>query len=148
MPEYLKLFGIGFMASVAFSSAVAALSSAGFATALGNTLIVLGVGMLFLGGLGGGGYAHLSTGAIDTVLKKTSRHHRRMDGSPHRNGPGTMAAESPPPPIPPPPPPPPPPPTAGRKKKGRYEPNPKAFWQVVAGCSYIGLGALVVLQLA
>ena len=145
MPEYLRLFAFGVMGSAGFAAVVALLSSAGFSTALGNTLIVLGVGMLFVGGLGGGGYAHLSSGAIDSVLKKTSRHYGRRDDAPAAEGPGTRSA---PPPQPPPPPPPPPPPTTATGRKGRYEPNPKAFWRVVAGFAYMALGAVVILQLA
>jgi len=147
MPEYLKLFGLGVVGSAGFAAVVAVLSSAGFRTALGNTLFALGVGLLLVGGLGGGGYAHLRHGAIGSVLKKTRRHYGRGDGAPPAAGPSITSPASPQPP-PPAPPPPAPPPTKRAGLEGRYEPNPKAFWQVVAGFAYSALGAIVVLLLA
>jgi len=143
MAEYAALFAAGLGAAAAVAVLVVLFSSAGLFTSFGNTLIVLGGAMLLTGGIGGGGYSHLSAEAIDTVLGRTRRRGDAESASGQEPDPPPERHQPPPSSIterrgPP---------TTGTQR-GRHGPNPRAFWQVMAGFAYMAIGAVFILWIA
>ncbi len=136
MPDYLAMFAVGIGVSVTVGLIVTWVSSHSFVAGFGYSMIGLGVVLLLAGGVSGGGYGNLGVGALATML-----------GSEVRAQPTDTADEDP----------------AelrrqvfGRRgdarerlRKGlRPEANPRAFWQVIAGFAYFGLGTYIVIALA
>lgn len=136
MPDYLALFGIGLAVGLVVGLIVVWVSTYSFAAGFGYTMIGLGMVMLLAGGVAGGGYANLGVGALGTMF-----------GSELRSEPGTSEDDDPeelrrqvfgrrgdP---------------RERLRKGlRPEANPRAFWQVIGGFAYFGLGTLIVITWA
>lgn len=125
MPEYLAVFGVGFVAAALVGLLVGLVSSTGVPSGIGYTLIMLGVVFLLAGGASGGGYTNMSMGAIGQLFGG-----RRPDDDvdDERARGGTARID----------------PTERLRRGLRPEANPRAFWQVIGGFGYIALGVAVV----
>jgi hypothetical protein len=142
MPDYLAVFGIGVAVGLVVGGAIGLFSSADAGPAIGYTLMLVGTGFLLAGGLRGSGFY---AGGFGTVFSGSDEEHRATLGDPavdesvalerarSRGADGGAAG--------------------GRRKVDPADrirrrlalgPNPRAFWSVVAGFSYIALGIGVV----
>jgi hypothetical protein len=136
MPDYLVFFGLGLVVSAVSGLIVAGVSDHSFAAGSGYTMIGLGMLLLLAGGVSGGGYANLGAGALGTMFGSELR---QQEGSADDDDPEELRRQ-----------------VFGRKgdprerlRKGlRPEANPRAFWQVIAGFVYFGLGTYIVLTFA
>ena len=121
-PEYCAVFAVGLAAAGAVGLLIAAFTESAAATAVGYSMMLLGVLMLFAGGGAGGGYASLGLGEgalRRTFLQGTASQQRRHHDT------GTDPVD--------------------RIRRGmRPQANPAAFWQVVGGALYIGVGLVLV----
>jgi hypothetical protein len=119
MPRYLRAFGLGFVGIAALAVLMLLLSSTPLDTAFGSAAVFVGTSLLLVGGLSGGGYSNIGFGAAEAVLGRR----RRFDDDPVRESQEIVHD-----------------PMARLRRGLRPPPNPKAFWQVIAGCLYIALG--------
>lgn len=119
MPRYLRAFGLGLVAIAVIAGLMVILNSTSFDTAFGSAAVFSGTSLLLVGGLSGGGYSNIGFGAAEALLGRR----RRFDGDPVREA--NAQTHDP----------------MARLRRGlRPPPNPKAFWQIIAGCLYITLG--------
>lgn len=155
IPEYLTVFAIGFgmIAALAlagwvffaftarfgrevglvllrpvFGSGVATPGwgfDAGYLSILGYTLIIVGTALLLVGGSKGGGYTNIGVGAVEAMFGGRNRAHDDFEADSDQRHGAVMKRQDP----------------MARLKRGlRPEANPTAFWQAVAGFSYIAIG--------
>ncbi len=127
MPDYAAVFGVGFLGAAGVGLFVSLISDAALASAIGYTVILYGVILLLAGGATGGGYTSLGIGAMGALFG-TRRADEAQDeieeswGAKPRKDPQE------------------------RLREGlRPEANPRAFWQVVGGGLYVGIGLLIVI---
>ncbi len=126
MPDYLATFGIGLAASAALGVVVWLVSDVSAASSIGYTIILYGVVLLLAGGATGGGYTNLGVGAVGAMFgtRRADEEQDDIDES-WRRSPRIDPHE--------------------RLRRGlRPEANPRAFWQVVGGALYVGIGLLIV----
>lgn len=123
MPDYLATFGVGLLASSAVGVLIWLISDISLASTVGYTVILYGVVLMLAGGSTGGGYTNLGMGAVGSLFGT-----RRADeAQPEANSSFNITSQE-------------------RLQKGlRPEANPRAFWQVVGGGVYVGVGLLVVI---
>ncbi len=123
MPDYLVTFGIGLLVTAAIGIVIWLISDIPLASTVGYAVILYGVVFLLAGGSSGGGYTNLGMGAMGALFGT-----RRVDeAQPEANSSFKVTPHE-------------------RLQKGlRPEANPRAFWQVVAGALYIGLGLVIVI---
>ena len=122
LPDYLATVGIGLVATFAVGIVIWLISDIGLSLTIGYTTILYGVVFLLAGGATGGGYVNLGVGAVGSMFGG-----RRLDdsetGVESSSGSRNRADSS------------------ERLAKGlRPDANPRAFWQVVAGFTYVGIG--------
>jgi hypothetical protein len=139
--QYAKLFLAGAVAIAAVGALVGLVASPSVPVAIGYTAVFVGVVMLLAGGASGGGYANLGMGVVDRMVDnaKRDRGERQPDDvTPVRRstrygvGVGDQPERRDP---------------MERLRKGlRPEKNPAAFWTVIGGFAYVGLGALLALS--
>jgi len=123
MPDYLVTFGIGLIASVAVGVVVWLISDIRLASTVGYTMILYGVVLLLAGGSAGGGYTDLGMGAMGALFGT-----RRAD-EPQAEANSSFKVTP-----------------QERLQKGlRPEANSRAFWQVVGGGLYVGIGLAIVI---
>ncbi len=126
IPEYLTVFGIGWLVIILIGVAVGLFSSASLAEGVAYVAMAAGVVLLLAGGASGGGYTSLGMGAAGAVLGAGQRHDEDYDDPDVRRG--RIKRVNP----------------RERLRKGlRPEKNPRAFWQVVAGFVYLAGGVAV-----
>lgn len=126
-PEYLAVFGVGLGVAVVVGATVGVLSSAGVFEAVGYTIMMLGVVFLLTGGASGGGYTNMSLGAVGRMFGGRAADGENVDDPDARRG-GRPRIDP-----------------EERLRRGlRPQANPRAFWQVVGGFSYIAIGIAVV----
>lgn len=126
LPEYLTVFGVGAAAAAGVGVVIALIWKISFAAGIGYTIVALGIILLLAGGATGGGYTSLGIGAATALFGG-----RRVDEADEDLGDGWSGnlKKSP----------------QDRLREGlRPEANPRAFWQVVGGFSYIALGIAIV----
>jgi hypothetical protein len=123
MPDYLVTFGIGLLASAGIGVVVWLISDIELASTVGYTMILYGVVLLLAGGSAGGGYTNLGMGAMGALFGT-----RRVDEpQPEASSSFKVTPQE-------------------RLQKGlRPEANPRAFWQVVGGALYVGIGLVIVI---
>lgn len=127
MPDYAAVFAVGLAGSAAVGFLFFLVADTGLASAIGYTIILYGVVLLLAGGATGGGYTNLGIGAVGALFGT-----RRAD-EPQSEVEETWGTK---PKIDP----------QDRLRKGlRPEANPRAFWQVIGGVLYVGIGLLVVI---
>ena len=125
LPDYLAVFGLGFLGSVVVGFVISLIWSVKVADAVGYTMVFYGVVLLLAGGATGGGYTSLGVGAAGALFGA-----RRTDEASEEIGNtwSDQAKRSP----------------QDRLREGlRPEANPRAFWQVLAGFLYIGIGVAI-----
>lgn len=123
LPDYAAVFGVGLGVCIAIGVVIWMASPASAAAAIGYTIILYGVILMLAGGSAGGGYTNLGLGAMgamfgtrraDEAGDDVDSEHKRVDS--HE-----------------------------RLQKGlRPEANPRAFWQVLGGITYVVLGLVTV----
>ncbi len=127
MPEYLAVFGVGLAIALVIGAIIGGLSSSSVGSAMGYTVLMLGVVFLLAGGATGGGYANMSMGAVGSLFGGRGRIDEEVDDPDVRRG--AIARVNP----------------QDRLRRGlRPEANPRAFWQVIGGFGYIGVGLVIV----
>jgi hypothetical protein len=123
MPDYLATFGVGLLASSAVGVLIWIVSDIPLASTVGYTVILYGVVLMLAGGSTGGGYTNLGVGAMGSLFGT-----RRADeAQPEANSSFKVTPQE-------------------RLEKGlRPEANPRAFWQVIGGVTYVAVGLLFVI---
>lgn len=123
MPDYLVTFGVGLLACAGIGVVVWLISDIALASTVGYTMILYGVVLLLAGGSAGGGYTNLGMGAMGALFGT-----RRVDEpQPEADSSFKVTPQE-------------------RLQKGlRPEANPRAFWQVVGGVLYVGIGLAIVI---
>jgi hypothetical protein len=125
MPGYLVAFGIGAGAAglVGFIAWLA--TSAGLMACLGYSFIGLGTLLLLVGGARGGGYSNLGIGAIEALVGGRNRTDDDYVSDEELRRGAVMKKRDP----------------MDRLRRGlRPQANPTAFWQVIGGLAYVGIG--------
>ncbi|MCP4304631.1 MAG: hypothetical protein GY926_07745 [bacterium] len=122
LPDYLAIFGIGWAAMAVAGGAIALLTSATMVEGVAYAAVAGGVVLLLGGGATGGGYTNLGLGAAGSVLGSGQRHDEDYEDAEVRRG-RTKKVNP-----------------RDRLRKGlRPEKNPRAFWQVMAGFTYLAI---------
>lgn len=130
MPGYLLAFGIGagFAGLVGLIAWLA--TSAGLTTCLGYAFIGLGTLLLLVGGARGGGYTNLGIGAVEALVGGRNRTDDDYVSDEELRRGAVMKKRDP----------------MERLRRGlRPAANPTAFWQVIAGLAYAGIGVALTL---
>lgn len=128
LPEYLTVYGIGWLGVVVIGVAIGALSGATVAEGTAYGAFGYGVVLLLAGGASGGGYTNLGLGAAGAVLGSGHRHDQDYDDPDVRRA--KIKRVNP----------------RERLRRGlRPEKNPRAFWQVIAGFTYLA-GGIAILE--
>lgn len=129
VPEYLTIFGLGWLGVVVLGSAIGVVSDASVGEGMAYVAMGYGVVLLLAGGASGGGYTNLGMGAAGAVLGSGQRHDDDFDDPEVRRG--RIKRVNP----------------RDRLRRGlRPEKNPRAFWQVIAGFTYLA-GGVAILEL-
>jgi hypothetical protein len=126
LPDYLTVFGVGLAACIGVGLVIWLISDVALASAVGYTCVLYGVVLLLAGGATGGGYTNLGIGAAGALFG-TRRADEAQDDVESTGGfRDPVSAQE-------------------RLRRGlRPEANPRAFWQVIGGATYIGLGLVIV----
>ncbi len=126
LPEYLTVYGLGWVGVIAVGLAIATFSGATMAEGIAYASLGYGVVLLLAGGATGGGYTNLGLGAAGAVLGSGQRPDDDFDDPDVRRG--RIKRVNP----------------RDRLRRGlRPEKNPRAFWQVIAGFSYLAIGVVI-----
>jgi hypothetical protein len=122
MLEYLTTFSTGLAASTGVGLLIFFIWNPAIGNAIGYTIVMYGVVLLAAGGATGGGYSNIGIGAMGALFGR----HRADDPDD-----GSIDNWDEKPKIDP----------RERLRMGlRPEANPRAFWQVIAGFTYIAIG--------
>ncbi len=133
MPGYLVAFGIGVGAAALVGLIVWLAASIRVADALGYSFLGLGTLLLLVGGTRGGGYSNLGIGAVEAVFGGRNRSQDDYVSDEGLRRGDVMKKRDP----------------MARLRRGlRPQANPTAFWQVIGGFLYIGIGLLLTLVLS
>ena len=126
-PVYLGVFGLGFVGASLAGVLWGAATRETVTTGIGYALMLYGTLLLLIGGATGGGYTNIGLGAVGSVFGGRHKHDDDYSDPDVRRGRMERAD------------------LRDRLRKGlRPPPNPTAFWQVIGGIAYIGLGIGVV----
>lgn len=129
LPEYLTVYGLGWLGVIAVGLGIGAFSGATIAEGIAYAAMAYGVVLLLAGGATGGGYTSLGLGAAGAVLGSGQRHDEDFEDSDVRRG-RTKRVNP-----------------RDRLRRGlRPEKNPRAFWQVIAGFTYLA-GSIGILEI-
>lgn len=133
MPGYLVAFGIGVGAAALVGLIVWLAASIRVADAMGYSFLGLGTLLLLVGGTRGGGYSNLGIGAVEAVFGGRNRSQDDYVSDEALRRGDVMKKRDP----------------MARLRRGlRPQANPTAFWQVMGGFLYIGIGLLLTLVLS
>ncbi len=126
-PQYLQIFGIGFVVASLLGVVWTLLFGGSAGSGAGYALIIYGTGLLLAGGATGGGYTNIGLGAVGSLFGTRGRHDDDYSDPDVRRG--DVPRKDP----------------MERLRKGlRPGKNPTAFWQVAGGLGYIALGVMLV----
>jgi hypothetical protein len=126
LPEYLTVYGLGWLAVGAIGVGIAVFTEAATAEGIAYAALGYGVVLLLAGGATGGGYTNLGLGAAGAVLGSGHRHDEDFEDPDVRRG--KVKRVNP----------------RDRLRRGlRPERNPRAFWQVIAGFTYLASGIVI-----
>lgn len=126
LPEYLTVFGLGWLILIVVGLGIAAFTEATPAEGIAYAALGYGVVLLLAGGATGGGYTNLGLGAAGAVLGSGHRHDEDFEDPDVRRGKTKRVNPR------------------ERLRRGlRPEKNPRAFWQVVAGFTYLASGVAI-----
>jgi hypothetical protein len=133
LPRYGVIFGVGLAAGAAVGVVVWLATSTGLTDAMGYTYLALGTLLLLTGGARGGGYTNLGVGAVEALMGGRNRSQDDYVTDEELRRGHVMKKRDP----------------MERLRRGlRPQANPTAFWQVIAGFLYIGVGLILTLFLA
>ncbi len=125
IPGYLAVFAMGVGAGVVIGVIVWLATAVGLAESVGYTFLGLGTLLLLTGGARGGGYSNLGIGAVEAVFGGRNRSQDDYVSDEELRRGEVMKKRDP----------------MARLRRGlRPQANPTAFWQVIAGFLYIGIG--------
>ncbi len=124
-PRYFSIFSIGVAAAAAIGLVWGLLAETAIPNAIAYSWMLLGTGLLLVGGATGGGYNRVPTWAL--ASRKRAR--RRELGPAADDEPDESIHDR-------------------LRRDLRPGPNPKAFWQVIGGLTYIGIGMALIELLA
>jgi len=125
IPEYLAVFAVGFGVSAGVGLVVGLVGGGSIWSAVGYTVMLLGVVMMLAGGATGGGYTHLGAGAIGAAFGGRRVDEEEEEFQDRRTGRRRDPMD--------------------RLRKGlQPEANSRAFWQVIGGVLYIAVGIAIV----
>lgn len=128
LPDYAAVFGVGLAACIGVGLLIYLISDVSLASSVGYTVILYGVVFLLAGGASGGGYTNLGIGAAGALFGTRRADEAQDEVQELRSSKPRLSSQD-------------------RLQKGlRPEANPRAFWQVVGGATYIVLGLIVVLN--
>jgi hypothetical protein len=130
MPGYLATFGLGLAGAGAVGLVVWLATSARLVDAVGYSFSGLGAVLLLVGGIKGSGYSGSVRGGA--VLPDGDRSVPRSASNRSGEVSDTTRLD----------------PVERRRRRLMAPSNPAAFWQVAAGCAYIGIGVLMTVLLA
>ena len=123
MPDYLAVFGIGWLIIILIGVAIGVFTDASLVEGVAYIAMASGVFLLLGGGATGGGYTSLGVGAAGAVFGSGQRHDEDYQDADVRRG-RTKRVDA-----------------RERLRKGlRPEANPRAFWQVVFGFTNLAVG--------
>ena len=126
IPEYLTIFGLGWLGVGVLGAAIGAFTDASVGEGMAYVAMGYGVVLLLAGGATGGGYTNLGLGAAGAVLGSGQRHDEDFDDPEVRRGKTRRVNPR------------------DRLRRGlRPEKNPRAFWQVIAGFAYLAGGVAI-----
>ncbi len=135
MPEYLVIFAIGLAVGIVVGAIIGALSSVGFGSAIGYTVLLMGAGFMIAGGIPGsgvyaGGFGSIFTGNSDQAGQTSSGNApsggasgASPDGSDDVGSPSDVRQRM--------------------QRRLRSEKNPTAFWLVMGGIAYVIIGLVI-----
>lgn len=134
LPDYVRVFGIGFGACVVVGIIGGFITGSPLVAAIGSACVALGVLYLLAGGARGGGYTNMGAGAVGALFGGRNIDDEEVAEDDVRLGGGTKGMYE--------------------KRKGRDPmnrlrrglrpgPNPSAFWQVLGGFSYLAIGVFL-----
>jgi hypothetical protein len=130
LPKYGVIFAVGLVVGAAVGVVVWLATSTRLADAMGYTYLALGTLLLLTGGARGGGSTNLGVGAVEALMggRNRSQDDYVTDAELRRGH--VMKKRDP----------------MERLRRGlRPQANPTAFWQVIAGFLYIGVGVVLTL---
>jgi hypothetical protein len=124
LPDYAAVFGIGLLGTSVVGVVIWLISDVSLASSVGYTMILYGMVFMLAGGATGGGYTNLGMGAVGSLFGG-----QRSDDAPGGSDPSSGRMDP-----------------SERLRRGlRPEANPRAFWQVVGGLAYLGVGLAIVI---
>lgn len=124
LPDYAAVFGIGLLGTSVVGVVIWLISDVSLASSVGYTMILYGMVFMLAGGATGGGYTNLGMGAVGSLFGG-----QRSDDVPGGSDPSPGRLDP-----------------AERLRRGlRPEANPRAFWQVMGGFAYLGVGLAIVI---
>ena len=130
LPDYAAVFGVGLAACGGVGLVIYLITDVSLASAIGDTIILYGVVFLLAGGASGGGYTNLGVGAVGALFGTRRTDEAQDEVQELQGGKPKLTSQE-------------------RLNKGlRPEANPRAFWQVIGGFSYIVLGLVIVVHWA
>jgi|GEM_PF-1229066 len=133
MRGYLAVFAMGLGAAGVVGVVIWLATSARLSDALGYTFIALGTLLLLMGGARGGGYTNLGIGAVEALMGGRNRSQDDYATDEELRRGRVMKKRDP----------------MARLRRGlRPQANPSAFWQVIGGFLYIGIGVGLTVLLA
>lgn len=133
MRGYLAVFAMGAGAAGLLGVILWLATSLRLPDALGYMFIALGTTLLLIGGARGGGYSNLGIGAVGALIGGRNRVDDDYETDEELRRGRVMSKRDP----------------MARLRRGlRPQANPLAFWQVVAGLLYVGIGVVLTLVLA
>ncbi len=127
LPRYAVAFAVGAAVALLVGAVWGLSTATAMLDALSWSLMLAGVALLLVGGASGGGYTNLGLGAFGSLFGTGRRYDEDPDDADVRMGARRRVDPH------------------ERLRQGlRPGPNPTAFWQVIGGFAYIGLGILLI----
>lgn len=133
LPRYLGTFGLGLAAAGLIGLVVWLATSARLVDALGYSYSALGAVLLLVGGMRGSGYGSPAARGNDSPANALGRAGDGPSAGRQTGWPAGAGGYDP---------------VARRRRRLQSAADPAAFWQVMAGCAYFGLGLLLTLLFA
>jgi hypothetical protein len=129
-PDYLRAFALGVAVTAGIGLVLWQITSFTLEHAIGYTWLFTGVLLWLVGGARGGGYTNLSLGAAEALVGGRNRMDDDYEDDDDLRHGKAMKRRDP----------------MDRLRRGlRPPPNPTAFWQIIAGAAFIGLGLFLTL---
>ncbi len=127
LPDYAVTFAVGLFVLVGLGLLWGVGTRASLTEGMAWSLMMGGVLLLLIGGASGGGYTNLGVGAFGSIFGGRQSYDEDVTDEDIRRGKVKKRD------------------ARERLRQGlRPAPNPTAFWQVIGGLAYIGIGLLLI----